>query len=64
MYPGRRCQRSIEITQNGVKSPATLTITGGQNSSMAFVSQLYTLNASVSLIRCHETIKRAITAYY
>ena len=39
---------SIEITQNGVKSPATLTITGGQNSSMAFVSQLNTLNASVS----------------
>ncbi len=30
---------SIEISQNGVKSPATLTITGGQNSSMAFVSQ-------------------------
>jgi len=39
---------SIEISQNGVKSPATLTITGGQNSSMAFVSQLYTLTASVT----------------
>jgi hypothetical protein len=39
---------SIEISQNGVKSPATLTITGGQNSSMAFVSQTYTLTASVT----------------
>ena len=39
---------SIEITQDGVKSPATLTITGGLNSSMAFVSQFYTLTASVT----------------
>ena len=39
---------SIEILQNGVKSPATLTITGGENAHMAFVSQVYTLAAGVS----------------
>jgi hypothetical protein len=38
---------SIEITQNGIKSPVTLTITGGNNEIQGFASQNYIIAASV-----------------